>query len=237
MMEVTTKASMQEALNVIDPKPRPISETPDKAPLRSKVRSLLTANLTHERLRYFDEAEEYDLELFRALGEAGLIQLDGELHGPGPSHAAQSIVLEELGAGPTSIGVSLVVQYMGLELLHTYGSAEQRGQFLAPLRTGDARVSFGLSEPDGGTDIARVMSTTAVRLSDGSYSISGAKKMDWRGRGLRLLHPLGPHQSRHRFGRGRNHDVPHTPVKPRHPHRGNRHHGHPGAGPVRRDSR
>lgn len=65
---------------------------------------------------------------------------------------------------------------MGLELLHTYGSTKQQERFLAPLRTGDARVSFGLSEPGGGTDIARVMSTTAVRLSDGSYSISGSKK-------------------------------------------------------------
>ena len=170
------EATMQEALNLIDAPPRAIAETPDRAALRSRVRSVLAAHLTPERLRYFDEAEEYDLELFRALGESGLIQLDGELHGSGPSHAAQSIVLEELGAGPTSIGVSVVVQFMGLELLHTHGSTEQRERFLAPLRSGDARVSFGLSEPGGGTDIARVMSTTAVRLSDGSYSINGAKK-------------------------------------------------------------
>jgi alkylation response protein AidB-like acyl-CoA dehydrogenase len=65
---------------------------------------------------------------------------------------------------------------MGLELLHTHGTVEQRERFLAPLRSGDARVSFGLSEPGGGTDIARVMATTAVRLSDGSYSITGSKK-------------------------------------------------------------
>jgi hypothetical protein len=78
------------------------------------------------------------------------------LHGAGPSHASQTIVLEELGAGPTSIGVSLVVQFMGLQLLHTYGSAEQREQFLA--------------------------------------------------------------------------------LKPGYPHRGDRHHGHPGVGPMRRHS-
>jgi acyl-CoA dehydrogenase len=167
---------MQEALNAIASEPRAIAETPEKAALRSKVRSLLAAHVTPERLSYFDEAEEYDLELFRALGKAGLIRLDGELSGAGPSHAAQSIVLEELGSGPTSVGVSLVVQFMGLELLHAYGSAPQRERFLAPLRTGEARVSFGLSEPGGGTDIARGMSTTAVRRSDGSYSISGSKK-------------------------------------------------------------
>ena len=134
MVGSTMEATMQEALNLIDAPPRAIAETPDGAALRSRVRSVLAAHLTPERLRYFDEAEEYDLELFRALGESGLIQLDGELHGSGPSHAAQSIVLEELGAGPTSIGVSMVVQFMGLELLHTHGTAEQRERFLAPLR-------------------------------------------------------------------------------------------------------
>ena len=95
---------------------------------------------------------------------------------PGPKHQAQAVVLEELGAGPTSVGVSMVVQYMGVQLLHTYGNHHQQEQFLAPLHAGKAKMSFGLSEPDGGTDVARAMTTRAVQLEDGSYSISGQKK-------------------------------------------------------------
>ncbi|MEW1811900.1 acyl-CoA dehydrogenase family protein [Pseudarthrobacter phenanthrenivorans] len=167
---------MVEALRRSNVEPREITEAPNNAALRRRVRALLAEHVSSERLRIFDEAEEYDLELFRLLGSAGLLALDSELHGAAPSHAAQAVVLEELGAGPTSVGVSLVVQFMGLQLLHAHGSSEQRERFLAPLRTGDARVSFGLSEAEGGTDIARAMSTTATKNADGSYTINGAKK-------------------------------------------------------------
>lgn len=137
---------------------------------------MLAEHVTPERLNKFDEAEEYDVELYHQIGAAGFIKLDGELHGHGPKHRAQAVVLEELGAGPTSVAVSLVVQYMGVQLLHSYGNRAQQEEFLAPLHTGAAKMSFGLSEPDGGTDVARAMKTKATRLEDGGYSVSGQKR-------------------------------------------------------------
>lgn len=158
------------------PNLQPIREQAHAAELRTRVRRLLAEQVTPERIRRFDEAEEYDLELFREIGRAGLIQLEGRPHQPGPSHVSQSVVLEELGAGPTSVAVSMVVQYMGVQLLHSYGTAGQQERFLGPLRRGEARISFALSEPGGGTDVARAMRTTATRLSTGGYSIAGQKK-------------------------------------------------------------
>lgn len=156
--------------------PRLIREQACATELRKRVRGLLADLVTPERLRRFDEAEVYDLELFREIGRSGLIRLEGRLHHAGPSHLGQSVVLEELGAGPTSMAVSMVVQYMGVQLLHSYGTAEQQERFLGPLHMGQARMSFALSEPAGGTDIARAMRTTATRLPDGSFSITGQKK-------------------------------------------------------------
>lgn len=153
-----------------------IAEPAEFATLRARVREVLATHVTPERLNKFDEAEEYDVELFREIAAAGLLKLDSELYGPGPKHQAQAVVLEELGAGPTSVGVSMVVQYMGVQLLHSYGTHEQQDRFLAPLHAGHVKMSFGLSEPDGGTDVARAMKTRATLLEDGSYSISGAKK-------------------------------------------------------------
>ncbi|MDP9933795.1 alkylation response protein AidB-like acyl-CoA dehydrogenase [Paenarthrobacter nicotinovorans] len=123
-----------------------------------------------------DEAEKYDDELFRQLAKAGFLQLEAVLGGARAKHRSQTIVLEELGARATSMGVSFVVQYMGVELLHTYGNRAQQDQFLAPLFAGDAKMSFALSEAAGGTDIARAMSTWAVEQPDGSYAINGNKK-------------------------------------------------------------
>ncbi|GAA1772526.1 acyl-CoA dehydrogenase family protein [Pseudarthrobacter sulfonivorans] len=156
--------------------PAEITEPAEFAALRKRVRAMLAEHVTPERLNKFDEAEEYDVELYHEIGAAGFIKLDGELHGHGPRHQAQAVVLEELGAGPTSVAVSMVVQYMGVQLLHSYGNRAQQEKFLAPLHTGAAKMSFGLSEPDGGTDVARAMKTNATRLEDGSYSISGQKR-------------------------------------------------------------
>lgn len=157
----------------------PFSTRPDEpgvAELRAKVRRVLGEFTNAERLTRHDEDETYDFELHEALGAAGLIGLEADLDGHGPSHVSQAVVLEELGAGATSIGVSFVVQYMGVELLHRYGTDVQRQDWLRPLLEGSARMSFGLSEPAGGTDVASQMATRAERRDDGSWKINGAKK-------------------------------------------------------------
>lgn len=153
-----------------------LADTPEVAEVRARVRRVLAEHVTPERLAEHDENETYDLELYNELAAAGLIRLETELDGRKASHQSQVTVLEELGAGATSVGVSIVVQYMGVELLHSFGNSAQRQEFLAPLLDGEARMSFALSEPDGGTDVARAMKTRATRRGDGSYVLNGRKK-------------------------------------------------------------
>ncbi|RSZ63847.1 acyl-CoA dehydrogenase [Corynebacterium hylobatis] len=153
-----------------------LADTPDVAEVRARVRRVLAEHVTPERLAEHDENETYDLELYNELAAAGLIRLETEIDGRKAAHQSQVTVLEELGAGATSVGVSIVVQYMGVELLHSFGNSAQRQEFLAPLLAGDARMSFALSEPDGGTDVARAMKTRATRRADGSYVLNGRKK-------------------------------------------------------------
>ncbi|MDO5511749.1 acyl-CoA dehydrogenase family protein [Corynebacterium sp.] len=153
-----------------------LTDTPEVAAVRQRVRRVLAEHTTPERLVEHDEEEKYDLGLYTALAEAGLIRLETELNGRGPAHQSQVTVLEELGAGATSVGVSIVVQYMGVELLHRFADEAQRNDYLAPLLDGAARMSFALSEPDGGTDVARAMSTRATREDDGTWVLTGRKK-------------------------------------------------------------
>ncbi|RAM37328.1 acyl-CoA dehydrogenase family protein [Arthrobacter globiformis] len=149
-------------------------EDPDG--LRTRLVQLLDEHVTEERLTAHDEGETYDIEIFRTLAKAGFVQLESGIGGAKASHRSQTVVLEELGARATSMGVSFVVQYMGVELLHSFGSRDQQERFLAPLFAGDAKMSFALSEPAGGTDVARAMMTRAVRQPDGSFLINGPKK-------------------------------------------------------------
>lgn len=61
-------------------------------------------------------------------------------------------------------------------LVLTYGTAEQREQFVEPQLTGECRVGFGLTEPEHGSD-ATWLETTAVRDGD-DWVINGCKRFN-----------------------------------------------------------
>ncbi len=154
----------------------PTGDDEERAELRSLVRQIVAGEATDERLRTLDEAEQFDQELYTTLGEAGLIGLEASADGKeGADPRSQTVVLEELGATATSMAVCLVVQYMGVQLLTSHGSELQRKEILAPLLEGRTMVAFALTEPDGGTDVARVMRTKADLQDDGSWVLNGTK--------------------------------------------------------------
>lgn len=153
-----------------------VEDSPEVADVRRRVREVVSKHVNASRLAEMDESETYDLELYTALGDAGLLRLEAQPDGTRPRHQSQITVLEELGATATSVAVSLVVQYMGVEMLNTFGTAEQRSTYLEPLLAGEQRMSFALSEPGGGTDVARAMETVAQEQEDGSFVINGRKK-------------------------------------------------------------
>lgn len=150
-------------------------DRPEVEEIKQIVRDIVAKVSPPARIRELDEAETYDEALWTALAEAGLVQLGAESDGSASaSHLSQAAVLEELGASATSMAVSFVVQYMGVSLLGKHGTAEQRARVLEPLVAGEGRVAFALTEPDGGTDVVRVMRTQAERVADG-WRIRGAK--------------------------------------------------------------
>lgn len=153
------------------------TDSTEQAEIRGLVRSIIAGRSGPDRIARLDESRTFDEELYSALGEAGLVGLGADAEdGADADPRHQVVVLEELGAGPTSMAVCLVVQYMGVRLLTGYGSAEQRKELLAPLLDGRERVAFALSEPDGGTDVARAMRTAARPADDGDgWVLTGAK--------------------------------------------------------------
>lgn len=153
----------------------PIEEDEDRASLRELVREVVSTIATPERLSELDDREEFDEELYTALARSGLIALEADLGESKASHQSQAVVLEELGATATSMAVSLVVQYMGVTLLIGHATPDQRESVLAPLLSGEQRVAFALTEPGGGTDVARAMNTRARQESDGTWHLSGSK--------------------------------------------------------------
>jgi acyl-CoA dehydrogenase len=96
-----------------------------------------------------------------AYGGLGLNAFDGMLVG------------EELNRGCSGIATSIGANGLGAGPVILAGSEEQKARWLPPLLEEPILCSFGLSEPEAGSDVARVR-TTADRHRD-EYVLNGSK--------------------------------------------------------------
>ncbi|UFS98531.1 acyl-CoA dehydrogenase family protein [Nocardia huaxiensis] len=153
----------------------PGSDSDERAQLRAVLARMIAEVAPPERVRELDENEEFDHELHKQLAAMGILALGGSPEDGGYGDGRDQLVaVEELAAGPTSTAVFLIVHYMAVQILSTCASAEQRETVLAPLMSGEVKVSFALTEAGGGTDVARAMRTRAERTADG-WRLNGSK--------------------------------------------------------------
>ncbi|UNK47516.1 acyl-CoA dehydrogenase family protein [Arthrobacter sulfonylureivorans] len=122
-----------------------------------------------------EEAERFPRDVFRTLGEAGLLSLPYPEEFGGGSQPAEVYlqVLEELGAAWSSVAVGVSVHALSCFPLVHFGSDTQRKTWLPDMLSGDTLGAYCLSEAHAGSDPA-AMRTRAVRHGDG-YLIRGAK--------------------------------------------------------------
>jgi acyl-CoA dehydrogenase len=83
------------------------------------------------------------------------------------------LIGEELSWGCAAMAVSIVANTLGAAPLLIAGSEEQKRTWLPPLLESPILSSFALSEPDAGSDAARIK-TTAERRGD-EYVLNGSK--------------------------------------------------------------
>lgn len=121
-------------------------------------------------------AGQYDSQLASAMGEFGLygILIPEEFGGAGGDLASLCIAIEELARVDPSAAVTVHVQAINAALIIKLGTDEQRAELLPKMASGELFLSFGLTEPGGGSDAAAV-TTRAVSDGDG-WVINGSKQ-------------------------------------------------------------
>jgi alkylation response protein AidB-like acyl-CoA dehydrogenase len=128
-----------------------------------------------------DADERYDRSLFTAMGALGLTgaPLPEEVGGAAVSYLGWALVMEELGAADMSVAVSLSVHILSQLPVVTWGTAEQRARWLAPMVSGQALGAFALTEPHAGSDAAaiRTLATPVGGLpgAPDAYRLTGTK--------------------------------------------------------------
>jgi len=125
----------------------------------------------------WDRAHGFPRSLLTKLGDLGLmgVCVSEEYGGAGADFLSYILVLEELSRGDAGVGVTVAVHTSACTLpILTFGSDEQRDQFVPPLARGEGIGCFALTEPGAGSD-AGALITRADRVDDG-WQISGAKQ-------------------------------------------------------------
>ena len=149
--------------------------TSEHAMLRDMIRTF-TQEAVEPQAEEFDEKGVLNVDLFRQLGELGLlgITIPAEAGGAGMDAIAAVIVHEEMSRSDPGFTLAYLAHSM-LFVNNFYHSSnsEQRARYLPKVISGEWIGGMGMTEPAVGTDVLG-MGTTAVRDGD-SYILNGTK--------------------------------------------------------------
>jgi glutaryl-CoA dehydrogenase len=121
------------------------------------------------------ERGEFPLDVAKGLADLGLLGMHLEGYGcAGANAVSYGLACLELEAGDSGFRSFVSVQgSLCMFPIHRYGSEEQKRRWLPAMARGDVIGCFGLTEPDVGSDPAR-MRTRAERDGDG-WVLTGTK--------------------------------------------------------------
>ncbi|KAA6474821.1 acyl-CoA dehydrogenase [Bacillus swezeyi] len=123
-----------------------------------------------------DEEERFDRDLFTKMAELGLtgIPWPEKYGGIGSDYLAYVVAVEELSKVCASTGVTLSAHTsLACWPVYTFGTEEQKQEYLKPMARGEKIGAYGLTEPGSGSD-AGGMKTTAVKNGN-EYILNGTK--------------------------------------------------------------
>ncbi|WP_193089362.1 acyl-CoA dehydrogenase family protein [Advenella sp. FME57] len=118
---------------------------------------------------------EFPTALVKAFGEMGFMgtSYDPEYGGGGLGTCGAALVAELLARVEPSFAAIFLCNSAPTSLIARYGNDAQKRQWLQAINEGKMIASFGVTEPQGGSDVAGVK-TTAVLEGD-EYVINGQK--------------------------------------------------------------
>jgi acyl-CoA dehydrogenase len=127
------------------------------------------------RAAEYDEHSTHPADVIAKAHEVGLMNphVPQEYGGLGLPGFDGMLIGEELSWGCSGMCVSITANTLGSGPVLLAGSDEQKRDWLTPLLEEPILCSFGLTEPDAGSDVARIK-TTAVRKGD-EYVLNGSK--------------------------------------------------------------
>lgn len=143
--------------------------------VRDMVRDFAQGEIA-PRAAEVDKTEEFPAENIRQMGELGLMGLPypEQYGGGGGDYLSYAIAVEEISRACGSTGLIYAAHVsLGCGPIYSFGTEAQKQKWLPILCSGQGLGSFGLTEPEAGSDAGSTR-TTAVRDGD-DYVLNGSK--------------------------------------------------------------
>src|ERR1041384_1897421 len=124
-----------------------------------------------------DRNHKFGYDVVRQMGERGLFGLpfSEEVGGAGADFLSLCLAIEEISRGDAGIGITLEAAVcLGSSPIYDFGTKEQKERWLPDLLSGRKLWSFGLTEPEAGSDAGATK--TRAEQRDGTWVINGAKQ-------------------------------------------------------------
>lgn len=161
--------------------PRRIMDTSHLTPSQLDVREAITALCSHFPPSYWQQADQTSrdpAEFHRAIADGGWLGIAlPETHGGSGLGIGEACIMmqstTESGAGMQG-AQSIHANVYATQPLAIFGTEEQRAEIIPRIVSGEWRTCFGVTEPNVGLDTLS-LKTTAKRMDDGRWSISGQK--------------------------------------------------------------
>lgn len=149
--------------------------TEEQHALVSAVRDFATERIAPNALEW--DSEKYlPVDVLAEAGEMGLggIYVEEEYGGAGLERKDAILIFEELAKADPALAAYISIHNMVVWMIDSFGSNEQRSQWVPKLASMEHLGSYCLTEPGAGSDAA-ALSTRAVRDGD-DYVLNGVKQ-------------------------------------------------------------
>jgi len=149
--------------------------TEDHKALQATVREFVQGEVA-PYIKEWDEKSYFEPKVFEKMAELGLLGvcIPEQYGGAGFDYISLGLVCEELEACDTFLRVAMSV-HVGLNSLsvYTWGTEEQKQKYLVPQAKGEKIATFGLTEPNAGSDV--IGSRSTARRDGEDWVLNGEK--------------------------------------------------------------
>lgn len=128
------------------------------------------------RAQEYDQAHKFPADLIKQMAQLDLmgIPIPPEYGGAGADFLSYVIAIEEISRASASLGVILAVHTsVGTFPILYFGTEEQKQKYVPQLAQGKMLGAFALTEPNAGSDAAKIRTT--ARLEGDHYVLNGSK--------------------------------------------------------------